>query len=79
MRGMLGDPLYHSALDRRRFLLTSLAGVVAAPPHRLAASGGLGSCSRQIPAGRAIPDVVGPISRRSVKGFAIWDTWKDAT
>ena len=31
MRGMPGDPPYCPAMDRRRFLLTSLAGALAAP------------------------------------------------
>jgi hypothetical protein len=31
MRGVPGDPLHHPGMDRRRFLLTSLVGALAAP------------------------------------------------
>jgi putative tryptophan/tyrosine transport system substrate-binding protein len=31
MRGVPGDPPHHPGMDRRRFLLTSLAGALAAP------------------------------------------------
>jgi hypothetical protein len=32
MRSMLGDLPYRPGMDRRRFLLTSLAGSLAVPP-----------------------------------------------
>ena len=40
MKGLPGDPPYRSGMDRRRFLLTALAGALAAPLAAVAQQAG---------------------------------------